>query len=198
MAKKNVEIQCLDIVRTVKKIPDLQGKVKNTERPDFIIGDIGIEHFLADVLLNNGSVARRMKADIKERGNGNESYFSYNAFIHNFKRVYKKHYQNIPVYRQKCNKLGFLIELPYLENFREHPFTIIKDGEKQIQKMQNVPISKDMISCFKWKDNADFVILCFRPCLKEDYSQCHVMWIDLTDIENLEEQGVLICDEFHY
>lgn len=60
MGIKNVEKFCLDIVIKSKKFPELNGKIEQSERPDFIIGDIGIEHFLIDVITNNGKSINRM------------------------------------------------------------------------------------------------------------------------------------------
>mgnify|MGYP005762686493 CR=1 FL=1 len=52
MGRKNEERECLDQVLQLKKIPFLYGEIIETERPDFIIGSVGLEHFMIEVCQN--------------------------------------------------------------------------------------------------------------------------------------------------
>lgn len=50
MTKRELEERCLGVVKRLKKYPELQGESPISERPDFIFGCVGLEHFLTDEL----------------------------------------------------------------------------------------------------------------------------------------------------
>lgn len=227
---KNVERKCLDIVQHIKHYNILQGNVIEDERPDFIIETVGIEHFLVDVITNNGSINRKQSNSIQDKivdyknhpnkfdkdiaSNESSNYvqdiineqiygisnFNYQVFAENFKRIFDNHYKNIPVYRKKCDKLGFLIEIPYIKPIGAHGYIITDNNKKRNQVLKTIPITKDMIKCFKYIGNVDFIIICAIPInFKGDYSQCQVIMIDMNNVEqSIRKQGMIICDEFDF
>lgn len=227
---KNVERRCLDIVRHIKHYDFLQGEIIEDERPDFIIGSVGIEHFLIDVITNDCSINRKQSTSIKKKINyykmypnkldediasdkatkyiqdiineqiGGISSFDYKTFADNFQRVFDKHYKNIPTYKTKCNTLGFLIEIPYIKPIGPYGYIITNKGKKRTQVVKTIPITRDMIKCFKYIDNVDFIILCMIPInYKNDYSECQIIKIDMDDVEqDIRKQGMIICDEFDF
>ena len=52
MGKKDYERECLDQVLQLRKLPILCGEIVEAERPDFIIGSTGLEHFMIEVCQN--------------------------------------------------------------------------------------------------------------------------------------------------
>ena len=227
---KNVERRCLDIVRHIKHYDFLQGEVIEDERPDFIIDSVGLEHFLIDVITNDCSINRKQSTSIQKKIDyykihpnkldediasdkaskyvqdiineqiGGISSFNYKVFADNFQRVFDKHYKNIPTYRRKCNTLGFLIEIPYIKPIGSYGYIITDKGKKRNQVVKTIPITKDMIRCFKYTDNVDFIILCIIPVnFKNDYSECQIIKIDMDDVEqDIRKHGMIICDEFDF
>lgn len=227
---KNVERRCLDIVQKIKHYDILQDTIIETERPDFLIGTVGLEHFLIDVITNDGSISRKqynsinnkieyysnnpnvLDEDIRTEKASNYvqdiineqivgvSSFDYQVFIENFERVYKKHYNNISVYRGKCEMLGFLIEMSYIQPIGSHGYIIEDNGKKRNQVLKTIPITKDMIKCFKYVQNVDFIIICAVPVnCKSDYSECQAIMIDMNNIEkSIRQQGMIICDKFDF
>lgn len=227
---KNVERRCLNIVRHIKHYPFLQGKIIEDERPDFIIDSVGLEHFLVDVITTNCSINRKQLIDIQKKIDYYKAYpdkldediasnkatkyiqekineqisgisnFDYKVFIDNFQRVFNKHYKNIPIYRQKCDVLGFLIEIPYIKPIGSHGYVITDKGKKRNQAVKTIPITRDMIRCFKYINNVDFIILCIIPVnFKNDYSECQIVKIDTDNVEqDIREQGMIVCDEFDF
>lgn len=227
---KNVERRCLNIVQHIKHYNFLQGKVIEDERPDFIIDSVGLEHFLVDVITNDCSINRKQSTSIQKKINHYKTYpdkldediasnkaskyvqdivneqiggisnFDYKVFADNFQRVFDKHYKNIPTYRKKCNKLGFLIEIPYIKPIDSHGYIITDKGKKRNQVVKTIPITRDMIKCFKYINNVDFIILCIIPFnFKNNYSECQIIKIDMNNVEqNILEQGMIICDEFDF
>lgn len=228
---KNVERRCLDIVKKIKKYDFLQEKIVESERPDFVVGEIGIEHFLVDILVNDfsasisrkqdaekikkieeynkhpekldecietGEITKYLEKNIKEQIDG-LCNFNYNEFINNFKRVFDKHCKNIEAYRKKCKILGFLIEIPYPKPMNTG-YVIMDNDTKRTQRLKIIPITKDMIKCFQYANNIDFIVLCIIPInFKEDYSECQVVKVDMKNIEkSIRQQGMIICDKFDY
>lgn len=226
---KNVERRCFDIVRNIKNYDFLQGNIIEDERPDFLIGSVGLEHFLVDVITNNCSVSRKQSTSIQKKiahyktnpdkldediasnkaleyiqGVINEqidgiSNFDYRAFINNFQRVFNKHYKNISIYRQKCDTLGFLIEIPYVRPGRLG-YIITDRGKKRNQAVKTIPITRGMMNCFQYADNVDFIIICAIPInFNGDRSKCQIIKIDMSDIEqSIRKQGMVICNEFDF
>ena len=227
---KNVECRCLNIVRSIKNYDFLQGNIIEEERPDFLIGSIGLEHFLIDVITNDCSINRKQSTSIQKKIDyyktypnkldediasdkaskyvqeiineqiGGISNFSYKVFANNFQRVFDKHYKNIPIYRQKCNTLGFLIEIPYIKPIGSHGYIITDKGKKRNQVVKTIPITRDMIRCFKYINNVDFIILCIIPInFKNNYSECQIIKIDTNNVEqDIRKHGMIICDEFDF
>lgn len=227
---KNVERRCLDIVQHIKHYDFLQGKVIEDERPDFIIDSVGLEHFLIDVITNDCSINRKQSTSIQKKIDyyktypnklnediasnkapkyiqdiineqiGGISNFDYKIFADNFQRVFYKHYKNIPIYRSKCNTLGFLIEIPYIKPIGSYGYIITDKGKKRNQVVKTMPITRDMIKCFKYINNVDFIILCIIPInFKNDYSECQIIKIDMDDVEkDIRKHGMIICDEFDF
>ena len=159
MGNKSSERDCFDLFRndnpkstlgiSVKKL--LVGDIIESEKPDFVIGDVGIEHFLVDQLftkkksqamsierknkslikskvdnyckhpqeldedIDNGAAAKFVEDIVNSQVNAT-STFSFNDFVDNFKRIFNNHYNNRFEYRERCSKLGFLIEIPYGES----------------------------------------------------------------------------------
>lgn len=87
MGEKSEERECLDKVQRLMKLPFLYGEIVETERPDFIIGSVGLEHFMIEVCQNYempkgelsekpiGSITREQKAEtskIINRLNGHQ------------------------------------------------------------------------------------------------------------------------------
>ena len=71
---------------------------------------------------------------------------------------------------------------------------------KRKQRLKTIPITKDMIKCFQYANNIDFIVLCIIPInFKEDYSECQVVKVDMKNIEkSIRQQGMIICDKFDY
>lgn len=230
MSGKDVERRCLDVVLHMGGFGILQGEVTECERPDFVVGSVGLEHFLIDVVTKNGSIHRKQLAlnqkvvayygehpnELNEdiaSGKASDfiqnaineqicglSNFNYQEFANNFKRVFDKHYKNIPTYRENCNELGFLIEIRCNEPIGAHGYVVTEHNRKRNQALKTIPITRDMVNCFKQKNNVDFIIVCFMPInFDGNYSKCRVIKIDMDNVEqSIREQGVLICDEFNY
>lgn len=226
---KNAERRCLDIVRCIKKYDFLQGNIVEDERPDFLIDSVGLEHFLVDVITNECSVSRKQSTSIQKKiayyktnpnkldedivsnkaskyaqGIINEqingiSNFDYKVFVNNFQRIFCKHYKKIKSYRQKCDSLGFLIEIRYVKP-GPHGYMITDKGKKRNQAVKTIPITRDMINCFQYADNVDFIIICAIPInFNNDCSKCQIIKIDMNDIEqSIRKQGMIICDEFDF
>ncbi len=238
MSKKELEKQCLAVVRKLKHYPELDGEYNDSERPDFIFATVGLEHFLTDILqykkkkdlhsvtrTHSNSIANKVQYykdnpeklddDIANESAGqyvekivNEqiyamSRFKYQEFADNFRRVYKQHYDNLPVYRNKCKQIGFLIEIPYLKPVGPHGYIVTNNGKIYNQCVKTIPFTRDMIECLKWDNNADFVIFCMMPVnfhnAPEDYKHSQVIRVDMKNIENsIRKQGITICDKFDF
>lgn len=231
---KSKERLCLDKVIRLKNYNELIGTIVETERPDFIIGDTGIEHFMIDVITNkkesihrkqsqemlgkvkyyqnneekldkdirNGTLSKYIDETINNRIWG-ISKFEYSKFISNFKRVYNKHYHNINEYRKHCNKLGFLIEIPYMKDIGQPGYIITNKGKQRFQRLRTIPITRDMIKCFKYIGNVDFIIICMEELAFEEnipnYKHNCIFKIDMKNVEkSIREQSIIICDKFDY
>lgn len=73
---KDTERICLDLILKSKLFPEFKEEIIEGESPDFIIGGTGLEHFLIDVIENDGSIVRKQKNDIEKKINyysGNEA-----------------------------------------------------------------------------------------------------------------------------
>ena len=181
MGNKSSERDCFDLFRndnpkstlgiSVKKL--LVGDIIESEKPDFVIGDVGIEHFLVDQLftkkksqamsierknkslikskvdnyckhpqeldedIDNGAAAKFVEDIVNSQVNAT-STFSFNDFVDNFKRIFNNHYNNRFEYRERCSKLGFLIEIPYGESH----YIISQKNKYRYRPMSNGKKSK--------------------------------------------------------
>ena len=191
------------MLKKLKKYPDLKGDYDSSGRPDFLIGDVGVEHFLVDVVVQHrdkndslhsihrmetGQIERRVDfykshPDVLEQDVHNSkavglikdwvrnrisavNEFDYQRFIGYFSRVWDNHYESVLCYREKCKKLGFLIEIRYLENVQEY---VIDDDERCRQRVKGIPITRDLIR------------------------------VDMDDAEaSLRKQGAFICNTFDF
>lgn len=150
--------------------------------------------------VENGKAAQFIENIINSQINS-ISDFDYDVFIQHFKDVYTNHYNNISIYRTKCSKLGFLIEIPYIQPLGAHGYIITQNGKKRNQSLKTIPITKGMINCFKYDNNVDFIILCIHPVNvgNDFYKKCQIIKVDMNNVEeSIRRQGLIICDEFDY
>lgn len=186
MGNKSSERDCFDLFRndnpkstlgiSVKKL--LVGDIIESEKPDFVIGDVGIEHFLVDQLftkkksqamsierknkslikskvdnyckhpqeldedIDNGAAAKFVEDIVNSQVNAT-STFSFNDFVDNFKRIFNNHYNNRFEYRERCSKLGFLIEIPYGESH----YIISQKNKYRKQILETMPLPQVYYAC---------------------------------------------------
>lgn len=184
--KKNKVSQKNDsIVR--KTTTEIEKQVNNYKNKDNLEEDI-----------SNGKAATFVE-DIINRTLKGVGQFSYEDFIKNFMRIYNKHYKNVSTYREKCQTLGFLIEIRYF-NPSHNGYLISNKNKTYLQRTKTIPVTRDMITCFHESKNIDFIILCMVPInYSENLKDCQVIRIDMDNIENsLRQQHIIICDKFDY
>lgn len=148
-------------------------------------------------------VANKFIEDIFNEQVRKMSEFNYSKFIKNFKRVYESHLDSMPLYRAKCERIGFLIEIPFLSPMGKHGYIITRKGKKYNQLIKSMPLTSDMIECLKLPNNADFIVFCMKPLnfsgKKKEYKKIKVLYIDTKNIENcIRASNVVICDEFDF
>ncbi len=242
MGNKNVERKCLEFILRYKPQCEfgknilknlINYEINETEKPDFIINKIGIEHFLADLFFTTKknkamSIERKNASTIvnkinyyknnpndlnKDIKNGKTikfieniansqinmiSNFSFQKFICNYEKMFRSHYKNRNEYRKKCDKLGFLIEIPYM-NIGED-YLITKGQDKYYKSITTIPIPKKLIN-YIWEHNdLDFVILCVRPInITNEINRKNVSVIYINPkVEKLSLENTFLCDEFNY
>lgn len=245
MGKKNDERECLNQALKVspQKLAFLHGDIIESECPDFLIGDIGLEHFMIEECQNyempngdisdnpNGSIAREQvnthkkyvshfnknPEALQEFINSNKakdylehavnqqinavSDFKYSDFIKNFERIFIKHANSIAHYYTKCEKLGFLIEIPYMPPFGGHEYVIVDQDQKRNQRIKGIPFTWDMIQIIT-SAKVDFLIFYMREVnyTPKRINRSRVIYLDMIqDVEKqLRQQGIVICDKFKY
>ena len=113
--------------------------------------------------------------------------------------MFDEHYANRSVYRSKCGKLGFLIELPYPHSLNNY-YIVNKNNRIYRQSLKTLPVTTDMLNYIQNHSDLDFVILCIRPIHFSDRnSECKSIYINPKDVyKSVKEQGVFICDSFDY
>ena len=163
-----------------------------------------------DTDISNGKAQRFVEDIINSEING-VSNFTYISFIKNFRKVFDEHYANRSVYRSKCGKLGFLIELPYPHSLNNY-YIVNKNNRIYRQSLKTLPVTTDMLNYIQNHSDLDFVILCIRPIHFSDRnSECKSIYINPKDVyKSVKEQGVFsgvlgsflqgvfICDSFDY
>lgn len=127
------------------------------------------------------------------------SRFAYINFINNFKKVYDEHYANRSVYRSKCEKLGFLIELPYPHSLSSY-YIVSKNNYIRKQSIKTLPLTTDMLDFIQNHADLDFVVLCIRPIHSSSNKKgCKAIYIDPKNVyKSVKEQDVFVCDSFDY
>lgn len=148
--------------------------------------------------ISNGK-APKFVEDIINSEIGGVSKFTYQAFISNFKRVFDEHYEKRGVYRSKCEKLGFLIELPY-PHTGNSCYIVSKNGQMRRQRVKPFPLTADILWHIQKHSELDFVILCARPIFaSNNRREVKVIYINPKDVYgSVREQGVVVYDEFDY
>lgn len=113
--------------------------------------------------------------------------------------MYQKHFSKIREYKKKCGKIGFLIEIRYI-NPGKNGYVIEDKKGKRHQCLRTIPITYDMIDCFNQKDNVDFIILCIFPISGINMNkEIQIIKVDMTDVENsIRQQGMIICNSFDF
>ncbi len=151
-----------------------------------------------DEEISNG-IAPKFLENIINSEIGGVSKFTYQAFIGNFKRVFGEHYERREAYRSKCEKLGFLIELPY-PHTGNSCYIVSKDGIVRRQRVKPFPLTADILRHIQKYSELDFVILCARPIFaSNNRKEVKVIYINPKDVYgSVREQGVVVYDEFDY
>lgn len=146
--------------------------------------------------IDNGIAPKFLEDIINSEING-VSEFVYTKYIKNFKKCYDEHYANRSVYRSKCKKLGFLIELPYPQ---EQSFIVSSHGTIRKQRILTLPITTDMLEHIRKNSDLDFVILCLRPIHSSGkMNECKAIYINPKDVDSsVKVQGIDIYDTFDY
>ena len=146
--------------------------------------------------IENGKAPKFIEDIINSEING-VSKFAYIDFINNFMKVYNEHYANRSVYRSKCEKLGFLIELPYPQ---EQNYMVSKNGKISRQRISVLPITTDMLEHIQKNSDLDFVILCLRPIHSSGkLKECKTIYINPKDVyKSIREQGITVYDNFDF
>lgn len=125
--------------------------------------------------------------------------FSYCEFIQNFKLVYLKHYYKRFVYKEKCDTLGFLIEIPYPQFINRNGYIIENNGHKHYQSIKTIPLPRELLEFISEHNDIDFVILCIRPLFecKKKFKKTQIIYINPKNC-NIANQNIVLCDSFDY
>ena len=148
--------------------------------------------------IENGKAPKFIEDIINSEING-VSKFAYIDFINNFMKVYNEHYANRSVYRSKCEKLGFLIELPYPHSLSSY-YIVSKNNYIRKQSIKTLPLTTDMLDFIQNHADLDFVVLCIRPIHSSSNKKgCKTIYIDPKNVyKSVKEQDVFVCDSFDY
>lgn len=148
--------------------------------------------------ISNGKAPKFVEDVINSEING-VSNFKYISFICNFMKVFDEHYANRGGYRSKCEKLGFMIELPYPYSLSNY-YVVNKNKQTRMQSLKTLPITTDILDYIQNHSDLDFVILCIRPIhFSNKKSGYKTIYIDPKDVyKSVKEQDVFICDTFDY
>ena len=123
-------------------------------------------------------------------------------FKNNFIRIYKEHYKNIDVYKEKANKVFFLIEIRYPNPIVNKFGYIVEDNKnKRYQSIKGIPLPKEVINMFKNSEKLDGIILCFVPYeyTSNKLEKYKIIKIENKDFDSFEGVGGIVgCDKFDY
>lgn len=128
--------------------------------------------------------------------------FDYEKFKNNFIRIYKEHYKNIDVYKEKADKIFFLIEIRYPNPIVNKFGYIIEDNKnKRYQSVKGIPLPKEAINMFKNSEKLDGIILCFVPYeyTSNKLEKYKIIKIENKDFDSFEGvDGIVVCNKFDY
>lgn len=151
--------------------------------------------------IKNGVAPNFISEKINKTLNGIRD-FDYEKFKNNFIRIYKEHYKNINDYKEKADKIFFLIEIRYPNPIVNRFGYIIKNnGNKRHQAIKGIPLPKEIINIFKDSDKLDGIILCFVPYeyVSNKIGKYKIIKIENKDFNNFEKiKGIVACDKFDY
>ncbi len=124
------------------------------------------------------------------------SKFDFDQFLENFEKVFENHYKNRNIYREKCETLGFLIEIPY----EYAPYVVWQKGSIKMLKIKGLPIPKKMMNYIWEHDELDFVILCAHPLGMGNRIRRGDISILYIDVKKKKIYGhpLVVCDKFGY
>ena len=149
-----------------------------------------------DADIDNGKAPKFIEDIINSEING-VSDFAYIDFLRNFIKVYDEHYKKRDEYRSKCEKLGFLIELPYPHT---KSYIVNKNENISKQSISTLPITTGMLEHIRKNSDLDFVILCIRPIHSSDkMNESKAVYINPRDVyKSVRKQGITIYINFYY
>lgn len=160
-----------------------------------------VREYARDKDIENGLEATK---DIIMSEYDSYNIFNYMDFIKKFEHICMHHNKkcfdekilgyrsNIGKYNKRKKYLGCLIEIP-LPDIHGGYIIKIKDNE-HVQILNNIPVTKDMVSIIQKMDGFDFVVICA-------YSQRFSIatYFDREDIQtSIKEQRIKLVDEFRY
>ena len=225
--KAQEEIPCWEIL--TKKITPIGNFAKsiysqilnptsgdNQERPDMLFGDLGLEHFLVDIIIHGKkfqsfsrplSNAHSIKLnkylecphllDEEETLNSEREWigqvintilkgvnnYTPQKFFQTFKTVYDNHLKNCKEYRCKCQRLGFLIEIPYPLFLGQKQKGYLIDGNRY-QRLRVPPLPKSFLHYIKnHHDDLDLVIFLWKPIFpSSDLKDYNAVYIDTQNV----------------
>lgn len=145
---------------------------------------------IIDLDIDNGVLPKKIESLVNEIINISNT-FLYTNFIERFRNALGgdgNHVKSIDFYSKKCDKLGFLIELP---DISEGMYRL--NGNPMLQRFAIMPFSYDMCSCidvlFTKHENLQFVIFVF--------DRDKVLYLASDTWRNdLKAQNVHICKYF--
>ncbi|MCI8349052.1 MAG: hypothetical protein HFE74_06440 [Firmicutes bacterium] len=194
--KVGIEHFLVDLLFTTKRNRSMSIERQNTSAITEKVNHYKDNPNDLDSDIENGKAAKTVEDLVNSQVNA-VSDFSCQRFIDNFKQIFEKHYEKINEYRKKCDKLGFIIEIPYI-HISNSTYVIIRGKHKFCQAVRTMPMPKQIID-YVWDHNdLDFSILCIRPIGNITKSKdVSIIYIDPKN-KNLFDQKVFLCDEFNF
>lgn len=121
---------------------------------------------LLDQDMKNGKAPNIVFQLVSDRINREKNY-DYKQFIENFRNVSNNHNNKCNIYRENLKKvaqennvenilLGCLIEIPYPQTSE---YVLCSGNKKWRQRMNGIPITKDMLLAIQNMKNFDFIII---------------------------------------
>lgn len=194
--KVGIEHFLVDLLFTMKRKKSMSIERKNTSTIIETVNYYKDNPNDLDIDIENGKAVKIVENLVNSQVNA-VSDFSCQRFINNFKQIFENHYEKINEYRKKCDKLGFLIEIPYISN---STYVITKGQHKFCQAVRTMPIPKQIINYILNCNVLDFVILCIRPIgvhKKLNPKDISIVYINSKN-KNMFNQKIFLCDEFDY